>query len=59
MPVWTSASSIIESASLSVVRRLTVGETGLAIASVTWPSAGMSSAATQPIGRLSASTTSR
>ena len=31
MPAWTSASSIIESASLRVVRLLTDGETGLAI----------------------------
>ena len=34
IPVWTSASSIIDRASLSVVRRFTIGETGLAIASV-------------------------
>ena len=55
IPVWTSASSIIERASLSVVRRFTVGETGFAIASTSSPYSGMSRWAIQPSGRSASS----
>ncbi len=59
IPVWTSASSIIDSASFSVVRRSSSGDIGVASDGASEPVAGMCPWLTQPIGRSDASSSRR